>query len=108
VWAHAVLGQHPHVVRYYSAWAENGHMIIQNEFCNSGTLEELIRSNQQNNVTVIEPQLKSTLLQVCFILFFSSSYFVQKLIDFLLFSIDCRRIALHSFQTVGPYGYQAG
>ncbi|KAG0424773.1 hypothetical protein HPB47_027994 [Ixodes persulcatus] len=34
VYAHAVLGQHPHVVRYYSAWAEEEHMIIQNEFCN--------------------------------------------------------------------------
>ena len=34
VYAHAVLGKHPHVVRYYSAWAENDHMYIQNEFCN--------------------------------------------------------------------------
>ena len=67
VWAHAVLGQHPHVVRYYSAWAENGHMIIQNEFCNSGTMEELIRSNQQNNITINEQQLKTTLLQVHFL-----------------------------------------
>lgn len=67
VWAHAVLGQHPHVVRYYSAWAENGHMIIQNEFCNSGTMEELIRSNQQNNITINEQQLKATLLQVRFL-----------------------------------------
>jgi wee1-like protein kinase len=64
VWAHAVLGQHPHVVRYYSAWAENGHMIIQNEFCNAGTLEELIQANHQNNVVISELQLKSTLLQV--------------------------------------------
>lgn len=32
--AHAVLGAHPHLVRYYSAWAENNHMIIQNEYCN--------------------------------------------------------------------------
>lgn len=34
VYAHAVLGAHIHVVRYFSAWAEDNHMIIQNEFCN--------------------------------------------------------------------------
>ncbi len=34
VYAHAVLGQHDQVVRYYSAWAENDHMYIQNEYCN--------------------------------------------------------------------------
>lgn len=41
VWAHAVLGANTHVVRYYSAWAELNHMIIQNEFCNGGSLQEV-------------------------------------------------------------------
>lgn len=34
VYAHAVLGKHQHVVRYYSAWAEDDYMYIQNEYCN--------------------------------------------------------------------------
>lgn len=39
VYAHAALGKHPHVVRYYSAWAEDDHMIIQNEYCDGGSLQ---------------------------------------------------------------------
>ena len=41
VYAHAVLGKHQHVVRYYSAWAENDHMYIQNEFCNGKCVKML-------------------------------------------------------------------
>lgn len=40
VYAHAILGDHPNVVRYYSSWAENGHMIIQNEYCDGGSLQQ--------------------------------------------------------------------
>ncbi|XP_044260912.1 wee1-like protein kinase [Tribolium madens] len=43
VYAHAVLGKHQHVVRYYSAWAEDNHMVIQNEYCNGGSLADRIQ-----------------------------------------------------------------
>lgn len=58
VYAHAVLGSHKHVVRYYSAWAEDNHMIIQNEYCNGGSLAELINNMREEgrSFTVYELQ----------------------------------------------------
>lgn len=49
VYAHAVLGSHPHVVRYYSAWAEDNHMIIQNEFCGGGSLADQLKKLREAN-----------------------------------------------------------
>ncbi|NP_999796.1 WEE1-like CDK tyrosine kinase [Strongylocentrotus purpuratus] len=64
VYAHAVLGTHIHVVRYYSAWSEAGHMIIQNEYCNGGSLADIISSNKQNNHRMTEIELKQVLVQI--------------------------------------------
>ncbi|XP_006777150.1 PREDICTED: wee1-like protein kinase 2 [Myotis davidii] len=64
VYAHAVLGHHPHVVRYYSAWVEDDHMIIQNEYCNGGSLQAAISENTKSGNHFEEPKLKDILLQI--------------------------------------------
>ncbi|XP_072015834.1 wee1-like protein kinase 1-A isoform X2 [Amphiura filiformis] len=64
VYAHAVLGTDIHVVRYFSAWAEGGHMLIQNEFCNGGSLADAIQEHRQTGVSFTETELKQLLLQL--------------------------------------------
>ncbi|XP_041970519.1 wee1-like protein kinase [Aricia agestis] len=59
VYAHAALGKHPHLVRYYSAWAEDDHMIIQSEYCDGGSLQELLERG-----ALPEPELLLVLAHV--------------------------------------------
>lgn len=48
VFAHAALKSHRHIVTYYSSWIEDGHLFIQMEYCNRGSLETMI--NQEKKV----------------------------------------------------------
>lgn len=64
VYAHAVLGKNPHVVRYYSAWAEDGHMLIQNEYCEGGSLADLIERSKNSREVMGEGDLKQLLIQI--------------------------------------------
>lgn len=59
MYAHAVLGKHDNVVRYYSAWAENNHMLIQNEYCNGGSLQTLLKQR-----SLVETELRTLLMHV--------------------------------------------
>lgn len=66
VYAHAVLGKHEYVVRYYSAWSEDDHLIIQNEFCNGGSLADQIEKNRINNTPFTESQLQTMLTHLAY------------------------------------------
>ncbi len=47
VFAHAALKAHPHIVTYHSSWIEDGHLFIQLEYCNGGSLERLINDEKK-------------------------------------------------------------
>ncbi|XP_043192595.1 wee1-like protein kinase isoform X1 [Amphibalanus amphitrite] len=64
VYAHAVLGKHQYIVRYYSAWAENNHMLIQNEFCTRGSLAALLEKHRAAGTLLPEAQIKRMILHV--------------------------------------------
>eukprot|EP00043_Microstomoeca_roanoka_P003765 m.45686 g.45686 ORF g.45686 m.45686 type:complete len:724 (-) comp12195_c0_seq1:373-2544(-) len=60
VYAHAVLQAQPYIVRYYSAWEEDDKMLIQNEYCDGGTLAGLFQKHVEANQHFRE----STLLRI--------------------------------------------
>ena len=69
--AYAILTSHENLVRYYSGWIEpDGRFFIQLEFCNGGSLEDLIEKNRQDQIVLHEQQLKDILHQMSDVLTF--------------------------------------
>ncbi|CAF3908556.1 unnamed protein product [Adineta steineri] len=63
--AHAVLISHENLVRYHSAWIEpDGRFFVQLEYCNGGSLDDIIEKNRRNRTYTNEQQLKHILHQI--------------------------------------------
>ena len=57
--AHAKLNSSKHVVRYFNSWVEEGHVYIQNEFCNGGSFTEMINKRRKSGEHFSEDELKT-------------------------------------------------
>ncbi len=63
--AHAVLISHENLVRYHSAWIEpDGRFFVQLEYCNGGSLDDILEKNRRNHMFINEQQLKQILHQI--------------------------------------------
>ena len=64
VFAHAALIKHKHVVRYYNSWVESGHVYIQNEFCQGGSLSQKMKALRKTGEKFSETELRKMLVQI--------------------------------------------
>ena len=64
VFAHAAMMKHRHVVRYFNSWVEAGHIYIQNEFCEGGSLERRVERCLEVGERFAEAELRKVLVQV--------------------------------------------
>ncbi|CAF0812390.1 unnamed protein product [Rotaria sp. Silwood1] len=63
--AHAILISHENLVRYHSAWIEpDGRFFVQLEYCNGGSLGDILEKNRRNHMFTNEQQLKQILHQI--------------------------------------------
>ena len=64
VYAHAVIETQPYIVRYHSAWEEDNHMLIQNEYCDGGSLNDTVDRYKQRGQSFEEAELVRILKHV--------------------------------------------
>lgn len=69
--AYATLTTHDNLIRYYSSWIEtDGRFFIQLEYCNGGSLEDIIEKNRKEKTYLNEEILKNILHQMSDVLAF--------------------------------------
>ena len=61
VFALAALPKHKNLIRYYSSWVEKGKIYIQNEYCEGGSLAQLIQVRREKGTPFTENELKRML-----------------------------------------------
>ena len=72
--AYAILISHENLVRYYSGWIEpDGRFFIQLEYCNGGSLEDIVEKNREQKIFFNEDELKNILHQMSDVLTFMHS-----------------------------------
>eukprot|EP00045_Choanoeca_perplexa_P006389 m.54316 g.54316 ORF g.54316 m.54316 type:complete len:565 (-) comp13616_c0_seq1:110-1804(-) len=64
VYAHAVLQDQPFIVRYHSAWEEDDKMLIQNEYCDEGSLAAMLETARRQGRSLPEQTLITILEHV--------------------------------------------
>ena len=64
VFAHAAMMKDKHVVRYFNSWVEAGHLYIQNEYCEGGSLDQKINECRSGNMKFAEIELKKLLVHL--------------------------------------------
>jgi len=60
----AAMMKHRHVVRYFNAWVESGHLHIQTEFCEGGSLEAKVDVCIKSAMKFSDLELRKILIQV--------------------------------------------
>ena len=63
VFAHAAMMKHRHIVRYVNYWLESGHLHIQNEICEGGSLDQQFDECRDRGARFAEAELKKLQVQ---------------------------------------------
>lgn len=74
-------------------------MLIQNEYCNGGSLQDAIDNNRESGTSFPESEIKRILLHLC-----EGLRYVSLLLSLYIRLIN--RFQVYAFTQIGSHGYQ--